>query len=271
LDFEVFLIALALTTFAGLSTGIGGALACFTKKTNTKSLSIGLGFSAGVMIYISLVELLREAGVLIIDNLGKNLGSWITLTVFFSGMAITALIDWLIPSAENPHEIHRIEEIKKHHFKLLQRKKLLRTGTFIAFALAIHNFPEGLATFVATMQDTKIGLPIALAIAIHNIPEGIAVAIPFYFATGSRKKAFFYSLLSGLTEPLGALLGFALFFWFLNGLACGILLATVAGIMIFISFDELLPTAREYGEHHLSLYGLIAGMATMAVSLQLFG
>lgn len=222
------------------------------------------------MIYISLVELLPESGVLIVENLGKNLGSWITLLIFFGGMAITALIDWLIPPAGNPHEIHKVEEIKKMHFKILQRKKLLRTGTLIACALAIHNFPEGLATFVATIQDFKIGLPIAFAIAIHNIPEGIAVAIPFYFATGSRKKAFFYSLLSGLTEPLGALLGFLLFFWFLNGLACGMLLAAVAGIMIFISFDELLPTAREYGEHHLSLYGLVAGMATMAVGLQLF-
>jgi zinc transporter, ZIP family len=269
LNYEALPFAFALTLFAGLSTGIGGALACFTKHTNTKLLSVALGFSAGVMIYVSFMEILPEASNLISANLGGIKGGWITLAVFFGGILLSALIDKLIPAADNPHEIHKVEEIKKLHLPAFQRKKLLRTSFFVAFAVALHNFPEGLATFISAMQDMRIGIPIAIAIAIHNIPEGIAVAIPFYHATGSRKKAFAYSLLSGLAEPLGALLGCAFFFWLLNGLACGILLSAVAGIMVFISFDELLPTAREYGEHHLSLYGLIGGMGTMAVSLLL--
>ncbi|MCF7836548.1 zinc transporter ZupT [Candidatus Gracilibacteria bacterium] len=269
MNYEALPLAFALTLFAGLSTGIGGALVCLTKRTNTKVLSIALGFSAGVMIYVSFMEILPEASKLIGANLGILQGGWITLVVFFGGILLSALIDKSIPAADNPHEIHKVEEAKKFSFQILKKKKLLRMGIFTTMAIALHNFPEGLVTFISTMQDVRIGIPIAIAVAIHNIPEGIAIAIPFYHATGSRKKAFVYSLLSGLAEPLGALVGCAFFFWLLNGLACGILLAAVAGVMIFISFDELLPTAREYGEHHLSLYGLIGGMGTMAVSLLL--
>ena len=147
---------------------------------------------------------------------------------------------------------------------------LMRVGLLTALAIAIHNFPEGLATFVSALQSPSVAIPIVAAIAIHNIPEGIAVSVPIYQATGSRRKAFCYSFLSGLAEPLGALLGWLVLRPFMNDTVLGILFAGVAGIMVFISFDELLPAAREYGEHHLSLYGLIAGMAVMAVSLLLF-
>ena len=149
-------------------------------------------------------------------------------------------------------------------------KKLYRMGLFTALAIGIHNFPEGLATFVSALKDTRLGIAIAVAIAIHNIPEGVAVSIPIFYATGSRRKAFVYSFLSGVAEPAGAIIGYVIFFAFLNNVVFGILFAGVAGIMVFISFDELLPTAREYGEHHLSIYGLVAGMMVMALSLLMF-
>lgn len=262
------LIAFALTLFAGLSTGIGSALAFFAKRTNTKLLSVALGFSAGVMIYVSFVELFAEAEHALVKELGETEGSWMTIAAFFGGILLIAIVDKFVPSFENPHEIHKIEEMDDVD-KSGKFQKLYRLGVFSALAIAIHNFPEGLATFAAALKDPSLGIPIAVAIAIHNIPEGIAVSIPIYYATGNRKKAFLYSFLSGLAEPLGALLGFLLLSSFFNDTIFGILFAMVAGIMVFISLDELLPTASEYGEHHLSVYGLVAGMIVMAVSLQL--
>ena len=151
-----------------------------------------------------------------------------------------------------------------------KNEKLMRMGLMSALAIAIHNFPEGLATFTSALKDPSLGIVIAVAIAIHNIPEGFAVSVPIYYATGSRKKAFWYSLLSGLSEPVGALVGFLLFSRFFNDVTFGVLFAFVAGIMVFISLDELLPTAREYGESHTSIYGLVSGMMVIAISLLLF-
>jgi ZIP family zinc transporter len=153
---------------------------------------------------------------------------------------------------------------------LQKNKKLMRMGLFTALAIAIHNFPEGLATFTSAITDPSLGIAIAVAIAIHNIPEGIAVSVPIYYATGNKKKAFWYSFSSGLAEPVGAIVGYLILLPFMGPQVFGILFAGVAGIMVFISLDELLPSAREYGEHHLSIYGLIAGMAVMAVSLLMF-
>ena len=260
------LFAFGLTLFAGLSTGIGSALAFFTKKTNTKFLSVSLGFSAGVMIYVSLVEIFAEAKISLIGIYGEFKGYLITVIAFFAGIAFIAIIDKLIPSYENPHEIKKIEDMTS----VKSKGKLKRMGLFTAFAIAIHNFPEGLATFYAGLIDPTIAIPIAVAIAIHNIPEGIAVSVPIYYATDSRKKAFFLSFFSGLAEPVGALIGYFLLSSFFDESMLGIILASVAGIMVFISLDELLPTAEEYGEHHLSIYGLIGGMVVMAASLLLF-
>ena len=262
------LFALGLTLVAGLATGIGGLLALIFRRTNTKLLSVVLGFSAGVMIYVSFVEIFFEARRLLVIDLGKLTGSWVTVGAFFGGIFLIALIDKLIPSYENPHETHKIEEMDICGTG--QDRKLFRTGLLTALAITIHNFPEGLATFTSALNHPKLGIAIAVAIAIHNIPEGIAVSIPVYCATGSRRKAFGLSLLSGLTEPLGAILGYLILMPFLNNTVFGVLFASVAGIMVFISLDELLPTAREYGEHHLSIYGLIGGMMVMAVSLLLF-
>jgi ZIP family zinc transporter len=203
---------------------------------------------------------------LLIAELGKTNGYLLTLAAFFGGIIIIALIDKLVPEKENPHEVHKVEEIGAAR-SVHKDKKLFRMGTLAATAIAIHNFPEGLATFASALKDIRLGIPIAIAIAIHNIPEGIAVSIPIFYATENRKKAFFYSFLSGLSEPLGAIIGYIILLPFMNETVFGVLFAAVAGIMVFISLDELLPTAREYGEHHLSAYGLIGGMIVMAVSL----
>ncbi len=266
------LIAFLLTLFAGLSTGIGSALAFFAKRTNTKLLTVSLGFSAGVMIYVSFVEILSKSRSILIEEMGNQIGSFYSATAFFVGIIVIMLIDRLVPSMENPHEIRTLEsisEIEKGDFHL-KTERLKKMGIMSAIAIAIHNFPEGLATFIAALQDPALGISISVAIAIHNIPEGIAVSIPLFYALGSRKKAFILSFLSGLAEPLGALIGFLLLMPFLNNIVFGLLFAFVAGIMVFISLDELLPAAEEFGEHHLAIYGLISGMALMAVSLLLF-
>ena len=260
------LLAFLLTVIAGLSTGIGSMIAFFAKKTNTKFLAVSLGFSAGVMIYVSMIEIFQSAQKTLAAALGEKPGTAVTIAAFFGGMLLIALIDKLVPSEENPHEVKRIGEPGPDAAK----KKLMHTGLFTALAIAIHNFPEGLATFVSALREPSVAIPIVVAIAIHNIPEGIAVSVPIYYATGSKKKAFWYSLLSGLSEPLGAIIGYLLLLPIMSDTVYGILFAGVAGIMVFISVDELLPSAREYGEHHLSIYGLAAGMAVMAVSLLMF-
>jgi ZIP family zinc transporter len=271
IDFDPKDVAFAfgLTLFAGLATGIGSALAFFAKRTNTKFLSVALGFSAGVMIYVSMIEIFIKAKDALCEEWGPRGGYWATTLAFFAGIAVIGLIDKLVPSFENPHEMHDAGEMEDTA-KAQDFKKLHRMGMFTALAIAIHNFPEGLATFAAALKDPHLGIAIAVAIAIHNIPEGIAVSVPIYYATGSRKKAFTYSFLSGVSEPIGALIGFFVLWRFMNNITFGLLFAGVAGIMVFISLDELLPSAQKYGEHHLSIYGLVAGMAVMAISLLLF-
>jgi ZIP family zinc transporter len=277
MDWSTIGFAFGLTLFAGLATGIGSAIAFFARRTNTGFLSLALGFSAGVMIYVSFVEIIFKARTVLVEDLGNTAGYWVTTAAFFGGILFIAVIDKLIPSVENPHEMHKLEEIEEFDklgedaaVQLQKSKKLMRMGTFTALAIAIHNFPEGLATFTAALSNPSLGIAIAVAIAIHNIPEGIAVSVPVYYATGSKKKAFWLSFLSGLAEPVGAFVGYLILMPFMGPMVFGILFASVAGIMVFISLDELLPAAEEYGEHHLSIYGLIAGMAVMAISLLLF-
>ncbi len=259
------LTAFAFTLLAGLSTGIGSAIAFFANRTNTRFLAGSLGFSAGVMIYVSFVELFESARRGLADALGDaSRGDGLTALSFFGGMAFIAVIDKLVPDVENPHEVKRVEDMQPGG---RDSRHLMRMGTMTALVIGIHNFPEGMATFVSTLQDAGVGLSIAVAIAIHNIPEGIAVSVPIFYATGDRKKAFAWSFLSGLTEPLGALAGYLVLMRFMTPTLQGVVLAAVAGIMVFISLDELLPSAEKYGEHHLSIYGAVAGMAVMAASL----
>jgi ZIP family zinc transporter len=267
MEYENILFAMGLTVFAGLSTGIGSIMAFFSKKFNPKFLAGSLGFSAGVMIYVSLVEIFVKAKDSLINVYGAKQGYGATVIAFFIGIGIIALIDKLVPEYENPHEFKNIENKQSENEN---KNKLMRMGVFSAIAIGIHNFPEGLATFMAGLQDPTLGISIAVAIAIHNIPEGIAVSVPIYYATESRKKAFNYSFLSGFAEPIGALVGFFILRSFFSDATFGLIFSAVAGIMVYISLDELLPTAEEYGEHHIAIFGLIAGMIVMAVSLVLF-
>lgn len=261
------MFAFMLTALAGLATGIGSLIALLAKKTNTTFLSVSLGFSAGVMIYVSMIEIFPKAKEALTTHFGNPfLGHLYTIIAFFVGMGIIALIDKLVPEYENPHEIRSVESMTPANVD----KGLMRMGLMSALAIGIHNFPEGIATFTAALKDPHLGIGITIAIAIHNIPEGIAVSVPIYYATGSRIKAFWYSLLSGLAEPVGALLAFLVLMPYLNDFVFGLIFAGVAGIMVFISFDELLPTSEKYGKHHQSIYGLIAGMVIMAISLVLF-
>lgn len=267
-ELSTILFAFGLTLFAGLSTGIGSLIAFVSDKTNTRFLSGALGFSAGVMIYVSMIEIFPKAKASLTEVVGENRAFWLTTLAFFGGIAIIALIDRLVPGFENPHEVRMIGEMDpSKRAEAKRRAELLRMGLFSALAIAIHNFPEGLATFIGALHDPALGLSIAVAIAIHNIPEGIAVSVPVYHATGSRRKAFRLSFLSGLAEPVGAAVGFLILMPFMNEVVFGILFAAVAGIMVFISLDELLPAAEKYGEHHLAIYGVIIGMVVMAGSL----
>lgn len=261
------LSAFLFTLFAGLSTGIGSALAFFADRTNTRFLAGSLGFSAGVMIYVSFAELLANAT--------RDIGGTPATIAFFGGIVFIAVIDKLVPEAENPHEVKNVEDMNAAPSEThgahdeAKTRRLMRMGVMTALVIGIHNFPEGLATFVTTLNDPGVGFTIAIAIAIHNIPEGIAVSVPVFYATGDRKKAFTWSFLSGLTEPLGALAGYLVLRPFMTPTVAGVTLAAVAGIMVFISLDELLPSAEKYGEHHLSIYGAVCGMGVMAASLLL--
>jgi ZIP family zinc transporter len=264
--------AFSLTLLAGLATGVGSIMAFFIKERKTWFLSFGLGFSAGVMIYVSFVEILVKAEEsLKATSIGKMAG-WTTLGAFVVGIIITALIDKFIPEDVNPHDVRSEESMKPlkagdKDANLI--KSLQRTGLFTALAIGIHNFPEGLATFAAALKEPALGVSIAIAIAIHNIPEGISVSLPIYYATGNRKKAFIYSLLSGLAEPVGALVGYFLLWAFFSDMVFGLLFGAVAGVMVYISFDEMLPTAREYGQGHTVIIGLTLGMVVMGASLLL--
>lgn len=261
------LFAFLLTLFAGLATTLG-ALIVFNKRTTSKKfLSFALGLSAGVMIYVSFIEIIPEAFNLMNEHYGEGKkADMMTVLFFFVGIAIIGIIDRLIPSGENPHEIHSPEEINDTP----QKKSLARVGIMTALAIGIHNFPEGIATFMSALEDPKLGIAIAFAIAIHNIPEGIAVAIPVFQSTGSKKKAVMWSFLSGLAEPIGAIVCYAVLMPFLTPVVLGATFAIVAGIMVFISLDELLPAAEKWGEHHTSIAGVILGMLIMAISLLLF-
>ena len=269
--------ALLLTLIAGAATGIGGALVLFKKRISSNFLAGALGLSAGVMIFISLAELLPEAQAEIMATGSMRHGETFVLLAFFAGMGIITLIDFLIPEYENPHEASGLSlgahtpavDMLSH---ASNEKAMQRLGLMSAFAIAIHNFPEGIATFIGALNDPQMGAGITFAIAIHNIPEGIAVAIPIYYATKSKGKALLYATLSGFSEVIGAALCLAVTAVSGIGLtgegaAFPLILAAVAGIMTYISLDELLPTAEKYGKHHIAIAGVIAGMAIMGVSL----
>jgi ZIP family zinc transporter len=291
---------MGLTVLAGMATGIGSVIAFTAKRTDYRFLSVATGFSAGVMLYVSFVEIFFKGVESLSEQYGDYWGHWINAASFFGGMLLIGFIDNLIPAAENPHETHTEKETKPLHNRSAHsqvyepepssvpgskegihdhrrhHQKLMRMGLFTALVIAIHNFPEGLAIFLAALEDPSLGVAIAVAIALHNIPEGISVSVPIFYASGNRKKAFSYSVLSGLAEPFGAGIGYLALRFFtgnpegvIPSHVMGVLFGGVAGIMVYISLDELLPTSRAYGKGHDSLLGLMAGMVVMALSLLL--
>ena len=268
------ILAFAVTLAAGLATGIGSAIAFFATTTNKAFFAISMGFSAGIMIYLSFVEILPKANEYIASDTSTIAASAIATTALIGGMVLMAFLDFLVPSAANPHENTDVEIMDSKSFEAKEyatkNKALLRTGVVTALAIAMHNFPEGLATFLLVLDDPAVGIALAIAVAMHNIPEGIAVSVPVYFATGSKRKAFRYSFLSGLSEPAGAVIGYLLLAPFLSDFLLGVIFAGVGGVMIFLAIDTLLPTARNSDRGHLSVYGVIAGILVMAVSLILF-
>ena len=260
-------IALALTFLAGLATGIGGLIGLSSRRFSIEFITMALGFSAGAMIYVSLVEILPKARLALQPLLGVQLGYACAVLAFFAGILVMAILDGLLPAHPAPESIQDLAESLDQPGP--QRSKLLRMGIFSALALFIHNFPEGLATFLGALDNPKVGLSIAVAIAIHNIPEGLAVSAPVFFATRSRAKAFWIAFLSGMAEPLGGLMGYFLFRSFPNPLIFGLVFAAVAGVMVYVSLDELLPTATGYGNHRLAITSLIFGMLVMSAGLVL--
>lgn len=290
---EPITLAFLVTLGAGLATGIGSLLAFTRTKPSDKFLAFMLGLSAGVMIYVSLVEIFQKAVKSLTDATGNYGEGYLWATIgFFGGFVVISVIDKIfghfhdhddVESAQVQYQNHNHDH--EHHDDAhdvdiagmvteledeeKERKGLMRMGLFTALAIAIHNFPEGLATFMATIQEPALGVAFAVAIAIHNVPEGVAVSIPIYRATGSKVKAFWYSFASGLAEPVGALLGFYVLMQFMNDYVFGVIFAGVAGVMIYISLDELLPTAKRY-DHHLPIMGVFVGMLIMAASLVLF-
>lgn len=294
-------VAFGLTLIAGMATGIGSVVAFAAKRTNYRFLAVSTAFSAGVMLYVSFIEIFVKGTESLAKSYGGYWANWINAASFFGGILLIGVIDNLVPAGENPHETHSAEEMaplhdssaplpdfrdKKRglgiqrdagvHDHGIHHRRLMRMGLFTALVIGIHNFPEGLATFLGALQDPSVGFAIAVAVALHNIPEGISVSVPIFYATGNRRKAFAYSLLSGLAEPVGAAAAYLLLLVFTGGemgkvppQITGIMFGAVAGIMVYISIDELLPTSRAYGKGHDSLLGLVAGMVVMALSLLL--
>ncbi|SHE68711.1 zinc transporter, ZIP family [Tissierella praeacuta DSM 18095] len=259
------ILSLGLTTIVGLSMGIGSLLSFFVKETNKRFLAIALSFSAGIMIYVSFMAILPEGMELIETYFGEH-SNFIALGGFFGGMLITAIIEKIVHKYGGHYHGH--DEHEYHHEE--NGEHLSKLGLMSAVAIAIHNLPEGLAIFTAGLKDISLAIPLAAAVILHNIPLSIAISVPIYYSTGSKKKAFVYSLLVGLCQPLGAIIGYLILSKLFNDLVFGILFSIVAGIMIFVSLDELLPSSQKYEDHHISVYGAIAGMAVMALSMSIF-
>ena len=265
------LIALLLTFAAGSATILGALAALHPKMIQRPAMAVALGFAAGAMIFVSFAEMLPAS----LDELQPIFGENATLVTygsFFAGLLLMLLVDKFLPKRVNPSEREGMETKANSGLSKLDLKKLRRSGLLIAVVVGLHNFPEGLITFMSAVENPALGVGLALAIAIHNIPEGIAIAAPIYAATGNKKQAFIYASLSGLAEPVGALIGVLLLGAALPASMFGIILAAVGGIMVFICLDELLPAARRYGTgEHQAIYGVIGGMLLMALSLVMLG
>jgi ZIP family zinc transporter len=273
------LLALAIAFGAGMSTVLGSAMVVFAQRTNTRLLAFGLAFSAGAMVYVSLVEIFVKANISFAAGLDPKTAYAYTTLFFFAGVGLLFAIDHFVP---NPHsgfdEAHVRSEAQHarpasdahHDAEEQHRGRIARVALLAALAITVHNLPEGLATFFSTLDNPTIGLPLAIAIAVHNIPEGVSIAVPVYYATGSKTKAVLATVVSGLAEPFGAIVGYLALASFLSPFVFGAVFAIIAGAMVFLALDELLPAARTYARGHETVYGIMIGMGAMALSLVLF-
>jgi len=241
------LAALALTLFAGLATGIGSLVAYFVPKPDLRYLSLSLGFAAGVMIYVGFVDLFCNSKLV--------LGFGYANLFFLLGLILIYSLDRFVP------HVHMDGQVDA------QCSRLYRSGIMTTIGIAIHNLPEGMTVALGSLADLRLGIPVAIAIAIHNIPEGLACSIPLYCATSDRKKSCLISFAAGMTEPLGAILAILLLYPFLNDWLLAAASGMVAGIMVFLSLDELIPIANRYGSEHLTNLGIIAGFFIMMIGL----
>lgn len=268
---EPVLIAFAVCAAAAASTVLGSIFVLRANHANPRLLAFGLAFAGGAMVYVSLVEIFNKSVTAFSAGYGPQIGYAYATLSFFAGVFMLAIIDRVIP---NPHEgmdeREVLHEYGHHHGQTAATPNVARVGLLAAAAITAHNFPEGLATFFATLDNPVVGLPLAMAIAIHNIPEGVSIAIPVYYATGSRRKAILATLVSALAEPAGALIGYLLLAPFLTQAVFGGVFGVIAGVMVFLALDELMPEAKRYSKGHEAVYGMIIGMAALALSLVLF-
>ncbi|KAB7762963.1 zinc transporter ZupT [Xanthomonas maliensis] len=257
-------IALAVSLAAGLATGLGSLMVVFARKPNPRMLAFGLAFAGGAMVFVSLSEILNKSIAAFSNAYDDRIGFAYGTLAFLAGVLLIMLVDRLIP---NPHQSLSTDD---PHFRDDNRAYVRRVGLLTAVAITAHNFPEGLATFFATLESPAVGMPLAFAIAIHNIPEGIAIAVPVYYATRNKFYAVGASLISGLAEPVGAGIGYLALSSVLSDAVFGTVFGVIAGVMVFLALDELLPAAKRYAQGHETVYGLVSGMATLAISLVLF-
>ncbi len=249
------LTALYISTIAGLSTVFGAFIVFFKNAKSDKMITFSLGFAAGVMISISFTDLLPASQNALVCSNGPRMGVVLTVVFLIAGILAAMAIDQFVP-----HEDYDGEHHEKPH------KNLFRVGMVSMIAIMLHNFPEGIATFMATYKDLALGLSVAVAIMMHNIPEGVSVAMPIYYATGNKFQAIKYTFISGIAEPIGALLAFWILRPFINDLVLGAIFAVLAGIMLYISFEELLPSSRQYGFNRLALFSTFLGICVMPLS-----
>ena len=249
------LIALAFSGLAGLTTLLGAVIVFFFNKKSEKLITVSLAFAAGVMVCVSFAELYPEGRQLLALRYGNTFGTLAATAGFLGGILMAVILDKLVP-----HEEYSESTGEKGH------KDLFRVGFISMLAMAMHNLPEGIATFMSSYQSVSLGIPIAIAIALHNIPEGITVAMPVYYATGSKAKAFKYCLISGMTEPLGALLAFFVLRPFITGVTLGAIYCFISGVMVYITIEELIPSSRQYSHNHAALLATFAGIIVMLLT-----
>lgn len=245
-------LSFLLTTFAGLSTLLGCILIFINIKDQNKLIAASLSFAAGVMITVSLIDLIPEA-ITSAHLKFHIIPTLLFIGIFFVlGIILSMLIDSLFPVSKE------------------KGKELYHIGLISMLAIILHNIPEGIATFMTSFTNITLGITLTIAIAMHNIPEGISISIPIFCATKSRFKALFYTFLSGASEPLGALLAYFFLRNLLNDTLMGFLYAIIAGIMIHISIYELLPTAFSYRSKKNIIPYFLAGVGVMIMSSLLF-